>query len=245
MIRPPAGLPLLAACSLVALAAGCSSSQKDSCGGCPVGEACLGVPLADGGLDPQCGTLSQAFGPCGYSPPAACAEADLTCVASNGSNGICYQLCDPSSPACDGGLPCLAVLSTADVGICAQPTSSDAGCDQSQQIFCPVGQVCLGAGNCLKRCDPTLAIDCPQLESCVTPSPFDPGLSICVQPQPIGSACSPASSIYCVNGAFCVSLVDAGNRCLQDCTDGGVCPLTQDCRAISDQNMTLVLGVCY
>jgi hypothetical protein len=193
----------------------------------------------------QCGTLSKAFEACGPSIPAACADSSLTCLALGGPNGVCYQLCDPASPSCASGLSCLSVLPTADAGICAQPADSGTKCDQSQQIFCPVGQVCLGDGNCLKRCDPAQANDCPQLESCVTPSPFDPGLSICVQPQPIGGICSPAHSVYCVSGAFCVSIPDAGDRCLQDCTDGGICPPNQACQQVTDQSMTLVAGVCY
>jgi hypothetical protein len=192
----------------------------------------------------ECGTLAQELEACGPSIPAAC-NADLACIAFSETGGTCYQLCDPASPVCDSGLSCLAVLSAPDAGICAHPAAAGGTCDQSQQLFCPAGQICLGAGNCLKRCDPTQATDCPQLETCVTPSPFDLGVSICVQPQPVGSPCSPVSSVYCDRGAFCVFVGDAGGRCLQDCTDGGSCPPTQACEPITDQSMTYVAGACF
>jgi hypothetical protein len=234
---------LFAASLLVGFASGCST--PDACNNCAGQEVCIGVPLPDGGIAAQCGKQSGALEPCGPSIPAACANADLACISFDGLTGVCYQLCDPLNPVCTGDLSCLAVLNTPDAGICAQPNPTDGGCDEGQQLFCPAGQVCLGPGTCFKRCDPTLTNNCPQLESCVTPSPFDTGLSICVQPQPVGGSCSPANSVYCGVGAFCVQLGDGGDRCLKDCTDGGVCPSTQACRSVTDQNMTLVVGVCY
>jgi len=236
---------LLAGATLFLLA--CSSKQADPCGGCPAQQACLSVPLDDGGVLPACGALSQAFGPCGPSIPAACADSSLTCIGFGGASGFCYQLCDPVTPVCATGLSCLAVLDSPDAGICAKTAPSGTPCDQSQQLFCPAGQICLGTvGTCLRRCDPAQA-SCPQLESCVTPSPFDPGLSICVQPQSAGSSCSPPQNVYCDNGTFCVYVSpDAGQgQCLLDCTDGGACPAPQTCRSISGQGLTLDLGVCY
>jgi hypothetical protein len=229
-------------CLLAMLAPACVV-RDDACGGCPGQESCLEFQLVDGGLAVQCGTLSQSLGPCGLSIPAACADTSLTCVLLNPPNGVCFPLCDPTNPACTAGLSCLAVLAIPDAGICAQPAPSGTTCNQSQQLFCPMGQVC-EAGTCLKRCDPTKENDCPQLESCVTPFHFDPGLSICTQPQPLGSTCSVENNAYCDNDAFCVSIADAGSRCLKDCTDGGLCPPTQVCRPIS-YDMMIVAGACF
>jgi hypothetical protein len=244
MIVPPSGHTRAACCLLMAISLSCIAQSNDACGGCPGEQVCLGVQLADGGHVAQCGTLSEALGPCGPSIPAACDSLSLECVTAGGPDGFCYQLCDPAGPACTTGLSCLAVLSTFDAGICAKPGAGGTSCNEGQQVFCPVGQICLdAAGLCLKRCDPALSNNCPQLESCVTPDPAEPGLSVCVQPQPIGSNCSPLLGIFCDNGAFCVSLPDAGGRCLKDCTDGGACPPTQACLAIGDQN--IIRGACF
>jgi hypothetical protein len=184
--------------------------------------------------------------PCGSNPQASCSAA-MVCVGFGGPEGGCYQLCDPAAPVCAASLSCLPIFTIADAGICAQPAPTGTPCNESQQVFCSAGQVCLGQGACLKRCNLGLTSDCPQLESCVRPSPFQPTVTICVQPQPIGASCSPAKNIYCDNGAFCVFLSpDAGHgQCLQDCTDGGACPPTQSCQPVSEQGATLQLGVCY
>ncbi len=189
---------------------------------------------------------AAAGGACGENPSVACAEG-LACVGFGGPEGTCYQLCDPGAPTCSGTLSCLPVFTVADAGICAEPAASGTPCDESMQVFCPAGQICLGEGNCLKRCTPGVVSDCPQLESCVQPSPFEPSVTICVQPQSIGGHCSPAENSYCDNGAFCVFLSpDAGTgQCLQDCTDGGVCPPTQSCQPVSGEDATLQFGVCY
>jgi hypothetical protein len=231
-------------CLLAALLSACGGSSNSPCGACTSEQVCLGVTLADGGVVARCGKLAQAFDPCGPSIPAACANDSLECISFGGPTGACYQTCDPATPVCPTGLSCLTALPAPDAGICANP-STNGSCDPTQQIFCPTGQVCMGNGSCLKRCDPAIANDCPQLETCVTPSPFDPEISICTQPQPVGGSCSPAMNVYCDQGAFCVSLSDGGNGCLKDCSDGGSCPPTQACREITDPSMTIILGVCY
>jgi hypothetical protein len=234
----------LACGALFLLTLACSGGPGSPCGTCSGQQVCLAVPIADGGVIAQCGALSQATGPCGPTVPAAC-DTNLECIDFGGATGVCYQLCDPASPTCASGLSCLSALSTPDAGICATPNSNGMSCDDSQQLFCAVGQVCLSPGTCFKRCDPTMTTNCPQLESCVTPSPFEPELSICVQPQPLGASCSPPTGVYCETGTFCVTLTDGGGSCLQDCSDGGVCPPTEICRSITNQDRTLVLGVCY
>jgi len=245
----PVRLGALIACGFAALGTGCNSTHADACGGCPTQQVCVLVPLDDGGTTAACGTVSDTAGPCGISPLAVCNDdAGLSCFGFGGPEGACFQICDPQNPSCPSGLSCLPALSTYESGICAEPAPDGARCDASQLLFCPTGQVCMGEGTCLKRCDPSLTTsECPQLETCVRPSPFQPELAVCVQPEPVGNACSPLANVYCDNGALCVYLSpDAGQgECLLDCTDGGVCPPPQTCRPVSEQGMTIQLGVCY
>ena len=221
-------------------AQGCDPTQSQP--GCPAHESCW-TPLSAGGASGStttgfCGTVAAAGQGCGTVGLAVC-DQGLGCIVTGPSatQGFCAAPCTAGSPdPCAAPAHCLAIFPDPTQGICALSIPPGASCNETSQLFCPQGQLCLtadglDAGNCLVRCDPAADGGCPESQGCLTPL-SDPSVGICAQPQPDGAPCDAATDLFCGRSSICIQ-DPTGPSCHALCGQAHPCPAPKSCLQVT------------